>query len=281
MNKQLLLSHLVLALSALVAFGEEPETIPQMIARLGSENYAERLQATTTLEKMGLTALEDLRQAAKADDIEIRNRALALLRKLEKRLDANRVLEAKKVRLLFKDVPLSEVLEEFSKKTGSKVQLHPKSGPADRKVSLDTGEVSFWEAFDQLCKAAQLVEAEPPPDPSATGYRVTTIISNTGNGTTPTDIMTPDQPDKEEVLFLIDGEPANRPTLKTGALRLVALPPGVTSSGQSAQGEVLVTLDVSLEPRLKWLQVQSVRVAEASTIRSKFCPASSASWVSR
>ena len=29
---------------------------------------------------------------------------------------------------------------------------------ADRKITLETGEVSFWEAFDQLCLNAWLVE---------------------------------------------------------------------------------------------------------------------------
>ena len=256
---------LLAGLLVMPVIAADPPSVGQWIERLGSEQFSERQEATKALETLGVPALDALRQAAQSPDPEIRRRANLLVKQIEKRLAAASVLDAKKVRLNCQDAPLPEVLAELSKKAGFTLQLDPKANPSDRKVTLDTGEVFFWEAFDKLCAKANLVEAPAAPEqPYYSGYRSTSVVIIGGNRTTATDILKSDPPEKEEVITLADGKPAALPAQVTGAMRLVALPPGTTAPGHSAQtGETLVTLEVSLEPRLKWLQPLNVRITRA------------------
>src|SRR5205823_7267011 len=64
-------------------------------------------------------------------------------------------LTAKRVQLVYNDTPFKEALEDFKKKSGYDLALHdPDNKLADRKVTLDTGDTTFWEAFDKFCDAA-------------------------------------------------------------------------------------------------------------------------------
>ena len=60
------------------------EAIHLLILQLGSEDYREREAATARLEKIGPPALNGLRWALRSDRPEIRNRAAAILGKIER-----------------------------------------------------------------------------------------------------------------------------------------------------------------------------------------------------
>lgn len=165
--------HLCTWLAVLVGFGvavgvptraaekADPERIAKLIDKLSSGRFAEREKAHKALDEIGLPALAALRKAAaESKDPEAKRRAGELAAKLEKQALAAKVLAPSRLRLVYKDTPLKEAVEDFKKKSGYDLALHdPDKKLQDRKVTLDTGETTFWQAFDQFCARAGLVEA--------------------------------------------------------------------------------------------------------------------------
>jgi hypothetical protein len=165
---------LVAAVPTLAAEDASAEQIAQLIEQLGSANFGERELASKKLDAIGLPALEALRKAAQGRDAEVRRRAEELVQKIEKRGENARLLEPKRVHLVYKDTPVAEAVADFASKSGYNITLlDPLKKLGERKVTLDTGETSFWEAFDQFCAKAGLVEATAkdltqPPRPNPT-----------------------------------------------------------------------------------------------------------------
>jgi hypothetical protein len=63
------------------------------------------------------------------------------------------------LRLEFKDTPVTEAVKQLVIKSGYRIVIQGDSRKlAERKVTLDTGETTFWQAFDQLCQKAGLVQ---------------------------------------------------------------------------------------------------------------------------
>jgi hypothetical protein len=137
-----------------------PKNVAQLIAQLGSTRFAERARATRALDAIGAPALDALRKAIHSPDMETSRRARQLVAAIEKRVEAAAVLAPTRVRLLCKDMPVTDAVAELARKAHCDIQIHPSHRAAltRQKVTLDSGEVSFWEAYDLLCKKAGLVE---------------------------------------------------------------------------------------------------------------------------
>ena len=139
----------------------DPDTIDKWIGKLSSSRFVQREKAQKALEAIGLPALEALRKAAaESKDMETRRRAVDLVTRMEKEAQAARVLAPRRLRLTYKDTPLKDALADFSQKSGYPLTLiDPQNKLKDRKVTLDTGDTTFWQAFDQFCAKAGLTEA--------------------------------------------------------------------------------------------------------------------------
>jgi hypothetical protein len=134
--------------------------IASWIEQLGSGSFEEREKAEDELEAVGAPALEGLRKAAKDGEEEVRRRAEKLIQRIERRLATETALEPKEVHFKFKDTPIAEAVAEIVRKTEYNIQLFdPQKKLAERKVTLDTGETTFWQGLDQFCEKAGLVEA--------------------------------------------------------------------------------------------------------------------------
>ena len=140
----------------------EDAKIEKLVEQLGSDTFAEREAATAALAKLGMPALEALRKGAASKDSEIRKRAKDILVKLEKEAASAEVLTPTRVHLVYKDTPLKEALEDLKKKTGAQIVLIDAAGKLkDTKVTLDTGKATFWDALEQFCDAAGVIEGTP------------------------------------------------------------------------------------------------------------------------
>jgi hypothetical protein len=141
--------------------------ISRLISELASTRFSERRQASRELDAIGEPALDALRQAVSHADMEICHRAKALVARIEKRLDTAAVLAPTRVRLVCKDMPVTDAIAELAKKAKIEILIDPASKVklAKRKITMDTGEVTFWEALDVLCATAGLVETHLPPTP--------------------------------------------------------------------------------------------------------------------
>jgi hypothetical protein len=140
----------------------DAERIDKLIEQLGSGSFQEREAATKALDAIGPPALDKLRKATQSEDIEVKRRATELVKRIEKRAEASRLLTPKRVHLVYKDTPLKEAVADFKKKSGYNLVLHdPEKKLADRKLTLDTGDTTFWEAFDKFCDKAGVVQVTP------------------------------------------------------------------------------------------------------------------------
>jgi len=160
------------------AAGQDDDRVAQLITQLGNSKYAEREKAQRDLEVLGMPALEQLRKAVNDADLEISRRSQELLKKLEDKLAAAILLAPKKVKLSFKDTPVTEAIQELQKQSGYKIIVQEDHvSLATRMVTLETGEVTFWEAFDKVCQAGGLreevrLEANPIDNRSSSIQRV-------------------------------------------------------------------------------------------------------------
>ncbi len=156
-------------LIVLALLGQPPDPAGDpdaLVKKLGSASYAER-EAAKSLESLGSKALPALRSALKANDLEVRTRAKAMINKIE----GNLLIQESMVRLDFKDATLDEIVKSISKQVGFEVglggmgpRLMGGMGPrlmatnvGTRRLTLQESQpVPFWTAIDRLCEVGQL-----------------------------------------------------------------------------------------------------------------------------
>jgi hypothetical protein len=235
-----------------------PAQVAALVEQLGSKKYTEREAAGRALDALGLQALGALRQAQQSDSAELRRRAGKLVQSIERRLETARMLTPTRLRLVYKDTPVPEAIADLEKRTGLSLRLEgDQTKLAARKITLDTGEIPFWEAFFLFCRRAGLSEVAPPAanrQPPRGGGMSVTI--NGGGVPAARDIMQPPAPEKPVQLVLTEGEPL-APTHLSGSVRFRALP------AAKKPGEDLVELEATVEPGLRWRQVLGVTIARA------------------
>jgi hypothetical protein len=234
----------------------------RLIEQLGSASFSEREEATAALESAGEPALPGLRVATESEDAEVRRRAGDLVRKIELRVETEHLLAPSKVKLSFKDAPLQDAISDLFKQSKCPIVLaDPKGKLKDRKVTIETGETGFWEALDQLCKAAHLTEQgqQPPMDDILIGRAGPAA----GPGVMPPIVVGGPRPGPMRAIpafsqiTLADGDPAEQPTAYDGAVRLR----GRRTSGTRGDIErVSLDLAVLTEPKVSFQEYFSLRI---------------------
>jgi hypothetical protein len=285
-----IVAGLVLLLSHQSPAEEVPskEKIDKLIKQMGSDDFTERDNASKALAAIGVPALEGLRKAAKSEDPEVRKRAEELLPKIERQAESIRVLAPKRVRLVFKDTPLTEALAELHKKTGYSVDLlDPDEKFKERKITLDTGDTTFWRAFALFCEKAELTEvtledlmqrqrqpggipAQPfRPLPPAKGFGPAGAAPAARPAALqPVGMVMPRAQGMAGSLalngqiILKDGKPKKLPTDDRSAVRIRALSKS-DLLGNAPEGEVILPLEVAPEPRLQWEAFQAIHIDKA------------------
>jgi hypothetical protein len=289
MRTRLLLPVLLLGLAGLApqaaaAAEAVPAQVARLIEQLGSTDFAVRERAGRELEAVGLAALPELRRAANGDDPEVRRRAETLARRLEAREVARKLLTPSHVRLIYKDAPLREALDDLQRKTGAQFLLHdPDNRLAERRVTVDTGDTTVWEAVDQFCHKAGLTDAGTSQQAlgslavsrrgllqaplagvpvQAAQLQVQVQIINGALVQRTVGVPTP----PAGPVALVDSKGRTAPTHYAGAVRIRAVPadnPAATAVARHAD-EVAVTLEAAAEPHLAWLGALSVHVDRAA-----------------
>jgi hypothetical protein len=230
------------------------DAVARLVERLGSDDHGEREAATEALAGQGAAAVPALRAALDSPDAEVRRRAAVALARIEERLEAEEVLRPRTVRLSYRDVPLAEALADFGRRTGLRARLRDgQGGLADRRISLDTGEVPFWDAYERLLDHAGLTQAETPHEPRPErrpGHKLVILDSH------------PEAP-AEAPLELIEGREG--PSFRAGSLRVQAVLP--RAGAGAAVGDWPLTLAVTADPRPVWeglVRLRLERVLDAA-----------------
>lgn len=152
-----------IVLSLAVPGRAESNRIDALIRQMGSEAFVLRERAMVELEALGPSALEPLRKASKSTDAEMARRAAELVRRFEERVLVEQAQAPKKLRLQVEDMGALDAVAELARRSGYAVEVGgDRNAIAARKVTLDTGDVTFWEAIDRLgAKAGIVLPASP------------------------------------------------------------------------------------------------------------------------
>jgi HEAT repeats len=170
--RTLMLVVLQFVLIGLVSAEPTPKATPEqrvveLIRQLGSDDFDKREQAAKALQTIGPAALEQLRKAVQSDDPEVRRAAAELVSLLEQQALTTGLLAPRRLRLDLKDASIPDAVAQLARASGYPVVLAGgQDAYADRKVTLQTGEVTFWDALHQLCQQAGLEETPAPPQPA-------------------------------------------------------------------------------------------------------------------
>jgi hypothetical protein len=238
----------------------DSKQVAKLIDQLGSSQFKVREAATQALNALGEPALPSLRQAAQGQDPEIRHRAEILALQIQKRAELAQILEPKRVHLVLKDATISEAVADLAGKTGFPIRLE--GAAKNRGITLDTGNTTFWEAFDHLCQEGGLVERVPPAvhgqevriwnaRGGAAGQMVVVDRVSRMSGTPADDHLT-----------LAPGTPRPYRTYYAGAVRIRALPPTDKAWGQG-KDETVVIFEITPQPKLSWQGTTEVRIDKA------------------
>ncbi len=230
-----LLTILTLGPGRTPACKPDERAVSRLIGQLGSRKYAEREAAARKLAAVGEPALPALRRAARTAELEIRRRAEQLVRRIEVEAEAARLLAGKRVRLVYKDTPVLEAVEDLAARTGLDLRIEGDAGDLEgRTLTLDSGETTAWEALAAFCRKAGLSEA--------------------GTAAPPADGM-------EGAVRLADSRAAAPPTQRSGALRIRALP---ATGRADRDGPVCgFVIEAAPDPSLPWYGLAGVRLSRA------------------
>ncbi len=174
-------------------------------------------------------------------------------------------------------------------------------------MTLDTGLVTFWQALGQFCDKANLVEVTASPAPAGGGAGGMGMPGMPGMPGRPGGALPkmappgggaglPKAPAPPPVapaaagrpgmggglggpagwfssgssaqILLADGKPGRLPTDDTTAIRHRILKIADVV-GKAREGEILLALEVALEPKLRWQQLVGVKVGKATDDRGQ------------
>lgn len=210
-----------------------PVSAAELVRQLGSSSFRDREAAYDELMRRGAAASGALELGVRSDDREIRRRCQDLLRQIEDAELRALLLAPHLTRFRFDNTPLRSALLEIEERTGLQ-RAAPE--PAGRRVSLDTGEGPFWQAWEQFCKDAGLCEADSTFEPPGRGGPQVKL-----------------QNGKSDAAACL-GSP-----LRVRALSAVATVRGVGAEVQYG-GPVATVLEIRAEPHLDLLAVDAVRI---------------------
>src|SRR5262249_35798754 len=155
----------------------------------------------------------------------------------------------------YKDTPLNEAVADFQKKSGYRIYLHDPDGKLkERKITLETSETTFWHATALFSAKADLSEAS-----------MEDLIQERNAPNTPPYFAQPPGifvPALDGQFLLKDGKTKHLPTDDRGAVRIRVLAKADLFDNVP-KGEVILPVEVSLEPKLQWQDIGSIHIDKA------------------
>ena len=228
----------------------EPAELNRLAEQLGDRDYRVREQAGKRLHQLGADALPTLQKIAESDNLKATDRATDLIAKLEKQIANAKAIAGTPVELLAREQTLGAAFDSLREQTGYMVIVQGDQSPRSKKVTPKAGKVIFWDALDALASAADL-EFESA---MATGpANVSTVFDPAKKGAPPIGSI---------VLRPKSGKASN-PVCISGAFRIEAISVPVSNLPQMPANRVPVILQITPEPRLRWLNTAQTLVTMA------------------
>ena len=238
-----------------------PSTDPaNLVAQLGSSRYAQRVAAEAELARLGRSAIPALLAAKESKDLEVRTRSAALIDQIGRAL----LLESSPVRLDFRDVPLTDVVESIARQSGSKLGVDPaeRDELARRRLSLRSEKpLPFWSAVDAACSAG-LVRPSFGEFPARAGLEGgLTLLDGPGPETPPVSDSGPFRTRVVSVHYRSEIQ-LDRPRPEVKSSKVESPTDPIPLADRSAR-EFFLLLILAVEPRLSVTANGPIRLVEA------------------
>ena len=204
--------------------------LSRLATRLGDRDYRIREEAGKRLHELGIDALPTLYQVALSGDIEAGDRAAELISKIEKARANAKSIAGTLVELDAVET-LGAALDSLGKRAGCAIRIDGDQSPRSKKMPPKSGKILFWDALQALADAADLE----------------VVSASVGNAPV--------------VLRAKKGTLSN-PACNTGAFRIESVPVPIAGLPQLSSDRVPLILQVSPEPRIRWVGTMQTLVAE-------------------
>jgi RNA polymerase sigma factor (sigma-70 family) len=177
------------------------------------------------------------------------------------------LLAPRQVHLIYKDTPLREALADFKRQAGYDLALSdPGNRLKGRKITLDTGKVSFWTALALFCEHGELMDNADSsalrPETAFTGGAVALGGAVGGGGQVTSAFANNSRGQAGKRILLTDGVPTPVPSYVQGAVR-VRVAPHLDATARPGGSELLIPLKIAPEPRFQWLRTLGVHIDRA------------------
>jgi RNA polymerase sigma factor (sigma-70 family) len=176
------------------------------------------------------------------------------------------LLAPTRVHLIYRDTHINDAVADFKQKSGYDLAILDLGNRLKtRKITLDTGEVSFWKALALFCEKGEVMDDAASASWARTsggGFAAAGGFGGggVGGGGGVTAVAEGGQP--VSPIHLSDGVPNPLPAFLDSAVRVRALPSAAGAGSRSGR-EIVVPLEIVPEPRLRWQRIVGIHVDKA------------------
>ena len=233
--------------------------LTRLADQLADRDYRVRESAGKKLAELGVDALPTLRKVAESGNLEATDRAADLIAKIEWRLGNAKSTEGTPVELKAEEQTLGAAFDSLRNQTGYTIQINGDQSPRSKKLTPKAGRAIFWNALDAL-----LVD---------TDLEVQSVV------VTATPINLPMQGEPQRPMPSVGNVLLRQKTTKTahpvcisGAFRIEAIPIPVSNLPQMPANRVPVLLQITPEPRLRWVGTTQTLITMAKDQEGRALP---------
>ncbi len=237
----------------------DPGELNRLADQLADRDYRVRESAGKKLAELGVDALPTLRKVAESGNLEATDRAADLIAKIEWRLGNAKSIEGTAVELKAEEQTLGAAFDSLRNQTGYTIQINGDQNPRSKKLTPKAGKAIFWNALDALL--------------ADTDLEVQSVVLTAA----PINLPTYGEPQRPmpsvgNVLLRQKTTKTANPVCISGALRIEAVPVPVANLPQMPANRVPVLLQITPEPRLRWVGTTQTLITMAKDQEGRVLP---------
>lgn len=227
-------------LKAKVPVAETAE-MARLADRLADRDYRVRESAGQRLGELGADALPTLRRVVDSGNPEAIDRAVDLIAKIEQRIANAKSTAGTPVELKAEEQTLGTAFDSLRSQTGYTIQINGDQSPLSKKLTPKVGKAIFWNALDALL--------------ADTDLELQSVVVVTA---APINLPIQGEPQRPmprvgHVTLRQKSSKTANPIFNSGAFRIEAVPVPVANLPQMPANRVPVLLQITPEPRLRWV----------------------------
>ena len=214
--------------------------------QLGDRDYRVREAAGKRFADLGADCLPALKSVARTGNLEAAERAIDLITKIERAVANAKATAGTVVELKAEEQTLGAAFDALRKQTGYTIVVNGDQNPRSKKVTPQAGKVEFWIALQRLANEANLEVESAVNHATANGGAINT-------GPVSYDPGAVDSRPLGSVTLRPRQAKSSIPVFISGAFRIEAIPVPVANLPQMPALRVPVLLQITPEPRLRWV----------------------------